>query len=90
MTLDKLTIGQVDMESMDIMEQLDYLPIDPVIKRPEGTVKDTDNGEVYKASKGGLHVRLKLVQERNGCDIKLTKQIDHDVTELGKRGISRL
>merc|ERR1719456_758755 len=85
--LDKLTLGQVDMKSMEIMEQLDYLPFDPIIKRTEGTVKDTKTGEVYKTSKGAPHVLLKLVQDSNGCDSSLAKQIEHDVTELGKRGI---
>merc|ERR1719247_2138018 len=85
--LDKLTLGQVDMKSMEIMEQLDYLPFDPIIKRTEGTVKDTKTGEVYKTSKGAPHVLLKLVQDSNGCDSSLAKTIEHDVTELGKRGI---
>merc|ERR1719456_68976 len=85
--LDKLTLGQVDMKSMEIMEQLDYLPFDPIIKRTEGTVKDTKTGEVYKTSKGAPHVLLKLVQDSNGCDASLAKTIEHDVTELGKRGI---
>merc|ERR1711975_140836 len=45
--LDKLVLGcetnpnGVDLQSMDCIEQLDYLPFDPIIKRTEGTVKDT-------------------------------------------------
>merc|ERR1712159_510054 len=44
--LDKLVLGcdtnpnGVDLKSMECIEQLDYLPFDPVIKRTEGTVKD--------------------------------------------------
>ena len=44
--LDKLVLGcdtnpnGVDLKSMECIEQLDYLPFDPVIKRTEGTVKE--------------------------------------------------
>jgi H+-transporting ATPase len=85
--LDRLTLGQVDMKSMDVMEQLDYMPFDPTIKRTEGTVKDKKTGEVYKTSKGAPHILLKLVQDHGGCDKALAAKIEHDVTELGKRGI---
>merc|ERR1711988_452348 len=85
--LDRLTLGQVDMKSMDVMEQLDYMPFDPTIKRTEGTVKDKKTGEVYKTSKGAPHILLKLVLEHGGCDQALAAKIEHDVTELGKRGI---
>merc|ERR1719440_1529698 len=85
--LDRLTLGQVDMKSMDVMEQLDYMPFDPTIKRTEGTVKDKKTGEVYKTSKGAPHILLKLVQDHGGCDKALAAMIEHDVTELGKRGI---
>ena len=46
--LDKLVLGcetnpnGVDLKSMECIEQLDYLPFDPIIKRTEGTVKDRD------------------------------------------------
>merc|ERR1711967_2254 len=85
--LDRLSLGQVDMKSMDVMEQLDYMPFDPTIKRTEGTVKDKKTGEVYKTSKGAPHILLKLVQDHGGCDQALAAKIEHDVTELGKRGI---
>merc|ERR1719230_1698909 len=84
--LDKLVLGcdtnpnGVDLASMECMQQLDYLPFDPIIKRTEGTVVDTskkiDGGAKFKTSKGAPQVLLKLV-----------KKIEHDVTELGKRGI---
>ena len=44
--LDKLVLGcetnpnGVDLKSIECIEQLDYLPFDPVLKRTEGTVKD--------------------------------------------------
>merc|ERR1712178_250677 len=83
--LDKLVLGceenpnGVDLKSMECMEQLDYLPFDPIIKRTQGTVK--------KTSKGAPQVLLKLVEGAGGCDEKLKKQIEQDVTNLGKRGI---
>merc|ERR1719331_564372 len=95
--LDKLVLGSetnpngVDLKSMECVEQLDYLPFDPVIKRTEGTVKDTskkiNSGKTFKTSKGAPQVLLKLVHENGGCDAALKKQIETDVTSLGKRGI---
>merc|ERR1719395_115604 len=79
--LDKLVLGcdtnpnGVDLKSMECMEQLDYLPFDPIIKRTEGTVKDKsgklNNGASFKTSKGAPQVLLKLVQEAGGCDANL-------------------
>merc|ERR1712100_514786 len=95
--LDKLVLGcdtnpnGVDLKSMECIEQLDYLPFDPVIKRTQGTVKDTsrkiNNGQPFKTSKGAPQVLLKLVEGAGGCDAALKKKIETDVTELGKRGI---
>merc|ERR1719248_428595 len=95
--LDKLVLGcdtnpnGVDLKSMDCIEQLDYLPFDPVIKRTQGTVIDTsgkiNGGAKFKTSKGAPQVLLKLVEQAGGCDATTKKAIEKDVTELGKRGI---
>merc|ERR1712054_214988 len=95
--LDKLVLGcdtnpnGVDLASMECIEQLDYLPFDPIIKRTEGTVIDTsrkiNGGASFKTSKGAPQVLLKLVEQAGGCDANTKKQIEKDVTELGKRGI---
>jgi H+-transporting ATPase len=95
--LDKLVLGDennkngVDLKSMECIEQLDYLPFDPIIKRTQGTVKDTskqiNGGATFKTSKGAPQVLLKLVEENGGCDKALKEKIDSDVTELGKKGI---
>merc|ERR1719248_526854 len=95
--LDKLVLGcetnpnGVDLKSMECMEQLDYLPFDPIIKRTEGTVVDTskkiDGGAKFKTSKGAPQVLLKLVESAGGCDANTKKAIEKDVTDLGKRGI---
>merc|ERR1719230_1051952 len=59
--------------------------------RTEGTVIDNskkiDGGKKFKTSKGAPQVLLKLVKKSGGCDDALAKKIEHDVTELGKRGI---
>merc|ERR1712025_1383014 len=95
--LDKLVLGcdtnpnGVDLKSMECMEQLDYLPFDPVIKRTEGTVKDNskkiNGGATFKTSKGAPQVLLKLVEQAGGIDAATKKKVETDVTELGKRGI---
>jgi H+-transporting ATPase len=95
--LDKLVLGcetnpnGVDLKSMDCMEQIDYLPFDPVIKRTEGTVKDKsgkiNGGEKFKTSKGAPQVLLKLVDGAGGITPEVKKQVENDVTALGKRGI---
>merc|ERR1719162_949460 len=95
--LDKLVLGcetnpnGVDLKSMECIEQLDYLPFDPVIKRTEGTVKDKskkiNGGATFKTSKGAPQVLLKLVEQAGGCDATTNKKIEKDVTDLGKRGI---
>merc|ERR1711959_613238 len=95
--LDKLVLGcdtnpnGVDLKSMECIEQLDYLPFDPIIKRTQGTVKDKsrkiNGGAAFKTSKGAPQVLLKLVAEAGGCDAATKKAIEGDVTALGKRGI---
>merc|ERR1712100_603421 len=95
--LDKLVLGcdtnpnGVDLKSMECIEQLDYLPFDPIIKRTQGTVKDTsrkiNGGAAFKTSKGAPQVLLKLVAEAGGCDAATRKAIEGYVTALGKRGI---
>merc|ERR1719171_1906980 len=95
--LDKLVLGceinpnGVDLKSMECIEQLDYLPFDPIIKRTQGTVKDTskkiNGGASFKTSKGAPQVLLKLVEGDGGIDAATKKAIEKDVTELGKRGI---
>merc|ERR1719484_27650 len=95
--LDKLVLGcetnpnGVDLKSMECIEQLDYLPFDPIIKRTEGTVKDNskkiNGGNSFKTSKGAPQVLLKLVEGAGGCDAAMKKTIEKDVTDLGKRGI---
>ena len=83
--LDKLTLTAVDMASLDAVEQLAYMPFDPIVKRTEGTVRDKITGEQFKTSKGAPHVIAKLVG-----DASITERVDVDVHELGSRGIRSL
>jgi len=95
--LDKLVLGcdtnphGVDLKSMDCIDQLDYLPFDPVIKRTEGTCIDNsktiNGGAKYKTSKGAPQVLLKLCVGSGGCDKDEAHKISAEVTALGKRGI---
>merc|ERR1711976_523109 len=87
--LDKLVLGcdtnpnGVDLKSMECIEQLDYLPFDPVIKRTQGTVVDTsgkiNGGKKFKTSKGAPQVLLKLVKGSGGVTAEMKKKISDDV-----------
>jgi len=84
--LDTLTLNAVDLASLENMEQLAYMPFDPVVKRTEGTVKDTTTGKVYKTTKGAPHVLLKLVLE-SGPNDAVVEAVERDVHRFGLRGI---
>lgn len=83
--LDTMTLTKADLKSLDDIEQLDFMPFDPVVKRTEGTLRERSTGKTYKTTKGAPHVILKLV---NGKDI--IDKVHHDVDKLGKRGIRAL
>jgi len=85
--LDRLIIGNVNMDLLAPFEQSDYLPFDPQIKRTEGTVKNIKSGEVYKTTKGAPHIILGLLSDDQG-DVK--DAVEHDVARLGKKGIRSL
>ena len=69
------------------MEQLDYMPFDPIVKRTEGTVRDRNTGACYKTTKGAPHVLLKLVREGGGASTEVIRACEQEVSELGARGI---
>jgi H+-transporting ATPase len=83
--LDTLTLRAVDMPSMDQVEQLSYMPFDPIVKRTEGTVRDVKTGKVYKTTKGAPHVLMKLVDDPTTSHL-----VEKDVHALGIRGIRSL
>ena len=83
--LDKLTLTAVDMESLRDIEQLSYMPFDPIVKRTEGTVRDRSTNKVYKTTKGAPHVILTLVKNP-----LLSARAEADIQSLGSRGIRSL
>eukprot|EP01040_Poterioochromonas_malhamensis_P007402 gene7402-7984_t len=80
--LDTMVLGQADLNSLESVEQLDYVPFDPIVKRTEGTVRETATGKTYKVTKGAPHVILKLTH-----DEKIKAKCEHDVHAFGGRGI---
>jgi H+-transporting ATPase len=87
--LDTLTLNAVDLPSLDEVEQLEYMPFDPIVKRTEGTVKVIATGKTFKTTKGAPHVILKLVNHHT-VDSDLAKKVEHDVHAFGSRGIRAL
>lgn len=83
--LDTMTLGKADLPSLDSVQQLDFMPFDPIVKRTEGTLLDKTTGKKFKTTKGAPHVILKLIK-----DHKIIEKCHHDVEELGKRGIRAL
>jgi H+-transporting ATPase len=83
--LDTLTLQAVDMKSLEHIEQLEYMPFDPVVKRTEGTLRDKHTGSIFKTTKGAPHVLLKLVNDPN-----ITAVVEKDIKYLGERGIRSL
>jgi H+-transporting ATPase len=43
--LDTLVLTSADLKSLEAVEQTDYMPFDPVVKRTEGTIKETIKGK---------------------------------------------
>jgi H+-transporting ATPase len=80
--LDTMVLGQADLKSLEAVEQLDYIPFDPVVKRTEGTIRDKKSGKTFKITKGAPHVLLKLTS-----DEKIKHKCDADVHSFGARGI---
>ena len=49
------------MASLDEVEQIAYMPFDPVVKRTEGTLRGKGSTQQFKTTKGAPHVILTLV-----------------------------
>ncbi len=91
--LDTLTLNAVDMKSMESVEQLHYMPFDPIVKRTEGTVRDLFTNQIYKTTKGAPHIILKLVVgSMTDADKKkeIADRVEADVQAFGLRGIRTL
>ena len=88
--LDTMTLTAVDMASLEKVEQTDFVPFDPIVKRTEGTV--IENGIKFKTTKGAPHVILKLCMdpEVGGSTSAIASQVEDDVHGFGSRGIRSL
>lgn len=81
--LDKLILSTADISSLSAeVEQLDYMPFDPIVKRTEGTLRDLRTGQIFKTSKGAPHILMKLVKDQ-----AVHLELEKDVRELGLKGI---
>ncbi|RYY87067.1 hypothetical protein EON63_04610 [archaeon] len=69
--LDTLTLTNTDLASLQSLEQLEYLPFDPIHKRTEACVRDLHTQEVFRVSKGAPHVVLRLVN-----DMAVTQRVE--------------
>ena len=74
------------MSSMDEVEQLAYMPFDPVIKRTEGTLRCKASGKIFKVTKGAPHILLKLLEEQH-ADPAIITACERDIISLGNRDI---
>jgi H+-transporting ATPase len=83
--LDTLTLNAVDMPSLDEVEQQEYMPFDPIVKRTEGTVKLIKTGKIFKTTKGAPHVLLKLLGSNGSRAVE--EAVERDVHKLGCQGI---
>jgi len=79
--LDRMVLGSAKLHECDKYHQLEYKPFDPVTKRTEATVRDSEN-KVFKVTKGAPHVVLKLCH--NHAEIE--DRIHNLIEELGATG----
>lgn len=82
--LDTLVLNAVDITSLDSVEQVEFMPFDPEVKRTEGTIKDV-TGKIYKTTKGAPHVILKLIN-----NTAIATAVERDIQAFGERGIRSL
>jgi len=88
--IDLAVIGGVqDTERLKMYNQVKFLPFDPVIKRTEGTVKDTQ-GKTFKVAKGAPQVILGMCDEDDGIKTKVEEAVN-DFAVKGYRtlGVAR-
>jgi H+-transporting ATPase len=89
--LDTLVLGEKNRNvpgyNLDSIQQLEFMPFDPITKRTEGTIKDPSTGKTFKVTKGAPHVLLKLVNEGGGSSKAVSDACEKDVHEFGLRGI---
>jgi hypothetical protein len=76
-----MTLTKADLKSLEHVEQLDYMPFDPIVKRTEGTVKE--NGKIFKVCKiFCVDFSLKSLTEL--LQLKVSKGAPHVLLKLLK------
>lgn len=80
--MDRLILVEADLKSLGNIEQTDFMPFDPMMKRTEGSVRDLVTGDSYKTTKGAPHVIMKLTRNED-----IRRRCEADVTSLGQRGV---
>lgn len=80
--LDLLILSHADLKSLGNVEQLDFMPFDPTVKRTEGTIRDLVTGQDYKTTKGAPHIIMMLTN-----DEEVKRKCEADVTSFGLRGV---
>lgn len=86
--LDTLVLGPggADIAILDtIVEQLEYIPFDPKIKRTEATIRTLETKEVYKVTKGAPHI-ISMLDD----DLVIREQVEKKVSDLALDGIRSL
>jgi H+-transporting ATPase len=83
--LDTLTLNAADIDSLDNVEQIDFMPFDPTVKRTEGTIRDKQTGQIFKTTKGAPHIILKLVNNPH-----VGRVVERDIQSLVERGVRSL
>lgn len=85
--LDTLVLTCADLPALDVYNQMDFMPFDPMVKRTEGTIKDP-SGKIFKVTKGAPHVILHLLDK--ATEGQVIHACESKVTALGQRGIRSL
>jgi len=84
--IDLAVIGGVqDTEMLKMYNQLKFLPFDPVIKRTEGTIEDTQ-GKTFKLTKGAPQVILGMSDVDDG----IKKTVEEAVNDFAAKGYRTL
>jgi len=84
--LDTLTLNAADVNSLDaIVEQTDFMPFDPIVKRTEATLREKATGNTFRTTKGAPHVIVQLIKNQ-----AVAQAVHIDVESLGARGIRSL
>lgn len=84
--LDTLVLGAADISSLDlIVEQTDFMPFDPTVKRTESTLQEKATGKQFRTTKGAPHIISALINNE-----AVRSAVTQDVAMLGNRGIRAL